>query len=152
MNNSNEVANASDMSVSVVTQYVKDVSFENPGAPDTFIGQPIEPEIEVGCDINVKPRDGNTYEIDLQLTGTAKQKDMPLFVVEVTYGGLFKLGGVPPEQVELVCLVECPRLLFPFARQILADMTRSGGFPPLLIDPIDFASLYRKHQESKDQN
>lgn len=152
MNQSTEVANKSDLSVSVVTQYVKDVSFENPGAPDTFIGELIDPEIEVGCDINVKPREANTYEINLQLTGSAKQGDRALFVVEVTYGGLFKLDGVPSEQIELVCLVECPRLLFPFARQILAEMTRSGGFPPLMIDPIDFASLYRKHQESKDQN
>ena len=84
------------------------------------------------------------FEIELKLDATATREDETLFIAEVTYAGVFRIQNVPKEHMQPIVLVECPRLLFPFARQILADATRQGGFPPLMIDPVDFAALYRQ--------
>ena len=132
--------------VSVRTQYVKDLSFENPGAPKSLSDGAGPPKIQVNVDVEAKPLGGNHYEVALQISATGKQNDSAVFVVELVYAGLFALENIPRDRLETVCLVECPRLLFPFARRIVADATREGGFPPLLLDPIDFGRLYRKHR------
>ena len=132
--------------VAVRTQYVKDLSFENPGAPKSLADASGPPQIKVNVDVEAKPLGGNHYEIALKINATAKQKDVTVFVTELSYAGLFALENIPKDRLETVCLVECPRLLFPFARQVIADATREGGFPPLLLDPIDFGRLYRQHR------
>lgn len=129
----------------VLGQYLKDLSFENPGAPGSLRGSSDEqPSLDVNVNVNAKPLGPDQFEVELKLDATAKRGDTPLFVAEVAYAGVFQLSNVPQEQVQPVILIECPRLLFPFARQVVADATRQGGFPPLMIDPIDFVRLYNQ--------
>ena len=129
---------------SVLSQYVKDFSFENPNAPRS-IGQAL-PGGGVQIEINVggRPLSDSTYEVELVIEARAGDAATVVFNFELTYGGVFKVENIPQESVHPLVMIEGPRLLFPFARQILADATRNGGFPPLLLDPIDFAALYRQ--------
>lgn len=130
--------------IQIHAQYVKDLSFENPRAPMSLQPQPEAPRIEVNVDVQAaKVADDNVYEVVLKVTASGKSGDAQLFLAELTYGGLFSLQGVPEDSLHPVLLIECPRILFPFARSIIADMTRDGGFPPLLIQPVDFAGMYR---------
>ena len=100
----------------------------------------------INISVNVQTRRGqeNEVEVELRLEATAKDGETVLFAIELVYAGLFRLTNIPQENVMPVVMIECPRLLFPFARQIIADASRNGGFPPLLIDPIDFVQLYRQ--------
>ncbi|MDA8230202.1 MAG: protein-export chaperone SecB [Magnetospirillum sp.] len=123
-------------------QYIKDLSFEVPGAPAIFGELERSPDIPVSVDITVNPLREKTYEVILHLKIDAHVENKPVFIVEVDYGGVFTLN-VPQEHVQPMLLVECPRLLFPFVRNIVADLTRDGGFPPLMMQPIDFVQLYR---------
>lgn len=146
--NTQGAAQTGDMAgqINVLTQYVRDQSFENPGAPGslrTIAGQ-AAPEISISVDVNVQEIEGTTFECVLHVHGSAKREGETLFVVELAYGGLFHLTDMPRESVHPVMLIEAPRLLFPFARRIIADMTRDGGFPPLMLDPVDFAAMYRQ--------
>jgi preprotein translocase subunit SecB len=134
--------------LAVNAQYVKDFSFENPNAPQSLVPSETRPQIEVNVDVQARGLSPNAYEVALRITANARQSETSVFVVELVYGGLFTLQNVPQEQLEPVLLIECPRLLFPFARRIIADATRDGGFPPLLLDPIDFVQLYRRHRQS----
>lgn len=129
-------------------QYVKDLSFEVPGAPAIFAEmQGQNPNIPIHVDINAQQLHENTYEVALHLKIEARLADnKPVFIVELVYGGIFTVN-VAPEHVQAMLLIECPRLLFPFARTIIADMTRDGGFPPLMIQPIDFVQLFRARME-----
>ena len=130
--------------VHVLAQYVKDLSFENPNAPQTLLpGQP-QPQVNIGVDVQVRPAADDIYEVSLQLRAEAKQGETVAFLVELSYGGLFQLPGLPQEHLRPVLMIEGPRLLFPFARAIVADATREGGYPPLMLNPIDFADLYRR--------
>ncbi|HEX7775057.1 MAG TPA: protein-export chaperone SecB [Parvibaculum sp.] len=132
----------------ILTQYVRDLSFENPNAPAT-LGQPSEqPQIGVQVDVNVRRFSDTDFEITLGVDVEAKMKDEVMFLVELQYCGLFRLENIPVENLEPVLLVECPRQIFPFARRIIADVTRDGGFPPLMIDPIDFVGLYQQRRAS----
>ncbi|MBM3571345.1 MAG: protein-export chaperone SecB [Alphaproteobacteria bacterium] len=126
-------------------QYVKDLSFENPNAPNS-LAQRQAPQISVNVDVKARPLAENAFEVLLVIAAEAKQDEQVAFVVELTYGGIFTLNGIADEHVRPVLLIECPRLLFPFARSILADATRDGGYPPLSLQPIDFAQLYRHQQ------
>ncbi len=130
-------------------QYVKDLSFEVPGSPAIYgemQGQ--APNIPIHVDVNVAPLKDNAFEVTLHLRVEAHLQDKrPVFIVELAYAGVFSINA-PAEHVQPMLLIECPRLLFPFARNIVADMTREGGFPPLLIQPIDFVQLYRARVES----
>lgn len=131
--------------VHVLGQYIKDLSFENPGAPQSLGPSDSNPELQVNVNVNAKSAaEGSQFEVELKLNASAKRGDDTLFIAEVLYAGVFQVRNVPQEHVRPVILIECPRLLFPFARQILAEVTRQGGFPPLLIDPVDFAALYRQ--------
>jgi len=133
--------------IHVLGQYIKDLSFENPGAPNSLRPSGDNPSLDVNVNVNARPMGETQFEVELKLDATARRGEDTLFVTEVTYGGLFQIKNVPQEHVHPVVLIECPRLLFPFARQILADATRQGGFPPLMIDPVDFAALYRQRAQ-----
>ena len=131
----------------IQSQYIKDLSFENPRAPTSLEPGQSRPEITVRVDARAQNLGPERYEVTLQLHVDAKIGADPVFMVELIYGGLFSLANIPQESLQPLLLIECPRLLFPFARRIVADATRDGGFPPLMIDPIDFVSLYRRRQE-----
>jgi preprotein translocase subunit SecB len=123
-------------------QYVKDLSFEVPGAPAIYSELTTAPEIPIHVDIAVNPAGDTDYEVTLHLKAEAHINGKPVFIVEIAYAGMFSVN-MPEEQSHPVLLVECPRLLFPFARTLVATLTREGGFPPLMIQPLDFAQLYR---------
>ena len=128
-------------------QYIKDLSFEIPGAPQSFLEmQGKNPEIPIHVDVNVTNVSPNAYEVVLHLKVEALLDGKALFILELAYAGVFTLN-LPEEQMHPVLLIECPRLLFPFARNIVADMTRDGGLPPLLLQPLDFVQLYRARAE-----
>ena len=139
--------------VIVNVQYVKDFSFENPHAPASLIPLSEAPKINVSVDVRINPLEEKTFEVVLLTTARATAGEKDLFLAELAYAGIFTLD-VNPQEVEPILMVYCPGLLFPFARHIIADATRQGGFPPLLIDPIDFGSLYRKYKtrQSKAAN
>jgi preprotein translocase subunit SecB len=130
--------------IHVLGQYIKDLSFENPQAPKSLRTAEQAPKLDVNVNVNARPQSQTEFEIELKLEAKAERGSETLFIAEVTYAGLFQVRNVPQEHIHPLLLIECPRLLFPFARQIIADATRQGGFPPLMIDPIDFAQLYRQ--------
>jgi preprotein translocase subunit SecB len=133
--------------VQVHAQYVKDLSFENPGAPQSLANQSGAPQIEVAVDVGARGLSPNQFEVELRITANASFEEEKAFVVEVQYAGVFTLHNVAQDQLKPVCLIECPRLLFPFARRVVADATRDGGFPPLLLEPIDFVQLFQQSME-----
>jgi preprotein translocase subunit SecB len=130
--------------IHVLGQYIKDLSFENPGAPKSLRPSDKTPKLDVNVNVNARPQSETEFEIELKLEAKAVRGGETLFLAEVSYAGLFQIRNVPQEHMHPLLLIECPRLLFPFARQIIADATRQGGFPPLMIDPVDFAALYRQ--------
>jgi preprotein translocase subunit SecB len=142
---------AAQPGIRILAQFIRDLSFENPRAPEALRGGQVQPQIELGVEMNARGRDDGFFEVDIKLSATAKRDDGPVFVVELLYGGVFQITGVPAEDMEPVLLIECPRYLFPFARRIIAEVTSEGGFPPFLLDPIDFAGVYtaRKAQEAQ---
>jgi preprotein translocase subunit SecB len=126
----------------VLAQYVRDLSFENPRAPESLRVEG-KPEIDMGVEMNARGRPDGLFEVDMQLSVKATAGDGALFQIELVYGGLFHVVGVPDDQMEPLLLVEAPRYLFPFARQIIATCTSDGGFyPPFLVEPIDFGAIY----------
>ncbi|MGB0670216.1 MAG: protein-export chaperone SecB [Rhodospirillales bacterium] len=141
------VPQVSEQPLQVNAQYVKDLSFEAPSAPTIFtLMQTGKPDISVNIDVQADPLQENIFEIVLEIRGECKIGDSVAFVVELAYGGVFTLN-VPEEHRQPVLLIECPRLIFPFARAILADITRDAGFPPLMLGPVDFVAMYRNTLE-----
>ncbi|EKF19018.1 protein-export chaperone SecB [Nitratireductor pacificus] len=136
--------NGAQPSLNVLTQYVKDLSFESPGAPQSLRGRSEAPAININVNVNANPLGENDYDVVLTLNAKAEADKAVLFNVELVYGGVFRIAGFPQEHMLPVLFIECPRLLFPFARQVIADATRGGGFPPLMIDPIDFARMFQQ--------
>ncbi|WP_319533362.1 protein-export chaperone SecB [uncultured Cohaesibacter sp.] len=128
----------------ILAQYTKDLSFENPNAPDSLRPREKSPEINVQINVNATPLSETEFEAELTLNATAKDGETTMFNVELLYAGVFSISNVPQEQLHPFVMIECPRMLFPFARQIISDATARGGFPPLNVDPIDFAALYRQ--------
>ena len=128
------------------SQYIKDLSVENPKAPEIFATTPTAPEIAIKIDVQVRPLAENEFEVILQVNSEASTAGETLLILELAYGGVFAVGGVPQEHVEPILFIEAPRLLFPFARSIVADATRDSGFPPLLLQPIDFVNMYRERR------
>ncbi len=137
--------------IRILAQFIRDLSMENPRAPDALRAAQDQPQIDLGVDMNARGRDDGLFEVDLKLSARANRSDGPLFVVELLYGGVFQIGGVPPEEMEPVLLIECPRYLFPFARRIIAEVTSEGGFPPFLRDPIDFAGVYAARKAQAEE-
>ena len=133
--------------VGILAQYVKDLSFENPNAPRSFQMQG-QPQIEINVNVQARRAGEDMFEVDLKIEASAKSEDQTSFIVDLLYGGLFGLRNVPEEALEPFLIVEGPRILFPFARRIIADATRDGGFPPLLLEPIDFAALYMAQRQA----
>lgn len=137
---------ATPPSINILAQYIKDLSFESPNAPAVLRNQGKAPGINIGVNVgaNQMPGTENEYDVKLTLNARAGEGAETMFHAELVYGGVFRLANLPKEHVLPVLFVECPRLIFPFARQIIADATRNAGFPPLMIDPIDFAALFQQ--------
>ena len=133
--------------VSIAAQYVKDISFESPGAPASLRPGDEKPGIAVNVDVGAHNLGKDAFEVELKIDATAKRKNKDgkeevVFICEVKYGGVFVLSNIPQQEVQPALLVYAPTLLFPFVRRIISDLTRDGGFPALMLDPIDFARLY----------
>lgn len=145
-NEANDVQDSATQvpTLNAIAQYIKDFSFENPNAPASLAPRSEAPNIGISVNVNARKMSDTDFEIDLVLNGKSGEAPDVLFNFELIYSGIFRIMNVPAEAVQPVVMIECPRLLFPFARQIVADAVRNGGFPPLLIDPIDFAMLYRQ--------
>lgn len=135
---------AQNAAINILAQYIKDFSFESPGAPQSLKGREKQPAININVNVNANPIADNEYDVVLTLNAQANYDKDVLFNAELVYGGIFKIEGFPQEHMLPLLFIECPRLLFPFARQIVADVTRNGGFPPLMIDPIDFARMFQQ--------
>jgi len=128
----------------VLAQYLKDLSFESPRAPDVFLAQDKNPTVGADVKVEARPLGDGIYEVELSIEAAAKTGDDVVFLIDCLYAGVFQVTGLPQEHIGPFLMIECPRLLFPFARNIVSDATREGGFPPLLLQPVDFVELYRK--------
>jgi preprotein translocase subunit SecB len=140
----------------VLAQYVKELSFRNTAAAASTQAYDSQPAIDMGVEVKSRPMDdrGEAYEVDLCISVQARRAEIKMFSVDLVYSGLFQFVLVRPDDVEPLIWIECPRLLFPFGRQILAEVTREGGYPPLLINPIDFTPLYwaeLKDRQAREQ-
>lgn len=127
--------------VNILAQYIKDLSVENPSAPQVYQWQ-VQPNLDVQFNINVQNAADEVHEVSLKIEVTARSENGTHFVVDLSYSGLFALRNVPAEALQPFLLIEAPRLLFPFARQIIGEAVSNSGFPPLLLDPIDFTAAY----------
>ena len=137
-------AEDSQPAINALAQYAKDLSFENPNAPRSLQPQESGPAISIQVNVNAQQLSETDFEVELSLEGDAKVQNEVLFAFELKYAGVFRMRNIPQDQLHPAVMIECPRLLFPFARQIVAEAVRNGGFPPLYIDPIDFVGLYRQ--------
>ena len=146
-----DAGNGAQPSVGVVAQYVKDLSFENPTAPESLKPRSKPPEINVSVGVQPRSAGADAYEVELRIEARGVDGAEVLFAIELVYAGLFRIQNLPQESMDPFLLIECPRLLFPFARQIISDASRNGGFPPLLLDPIDFVALYQQRMSQAGQ-
>lgn len=145
---------APQVRMSVMAQFVRDMSFENVVAQKGVSGTDVQPDIQVAVSLDARKRQvDHQYEIVTKYKVTSKNKATGdvLFLLEVDYGGVFHVEGVPEDQLHPFLLIECPRMLFPFVRRIISDVTRDGGFPPLNIDTVDFLALYRQEMARRAQ-
>jgi preprotein translocase subunit SecB len=129
--------------LTVVGQYIKDFSFENPNAPRSLMSSSQQPQIGIQIRVDAQPLSDTDVEVAIKIEGKAETSGTLMFAFDLTYGGVFRIRNVPQDSMNALVLIECPRLLFPFAREIIASTVRQGGFPPLLLDPVDFVGLYR---------
>jgi preprotein translocase subunit SecB len=146
-NGAGDFANAPQ--VSILAQYTKDLSVENPSAPQVYQWQ-VQPNLDVQFNINVQTAADDVHEVSLKIEVNARSENGVHFVVDLSYAGLFGLRNVPADALQPFLLIEAPRLLFPFARQIVADAVTNSGFPPLLLDPIDFTSAYMAQVQAQE--
>jgi preprotein translocase subunit SecB len=133
--------------LNVLAQYTKDLSFENPNAPGSLQQQQQQPAINIQINVSANNTGQNEFEVTFQLEGKAESGGKVLFSFDLAYAGVFRIVNVPPDNLHPLVMIECPRLLFPFAREIIATSVRDGGFPPLMLDPVDFVGLYRQNME-----
>ena len=131
-------------SLKILGQYMKDFSFENPNAPQSLAPQQQQPDINIAVNVNARNLAPNDFEVELHLDAKATSDGKVIFAADLLYAGIFRLENFPQNVLHAAVLIECPRMLFPFARQIMAEATRNGGFPPLMLDPIDFAAMYQR--------
>jgi preprotein translocase subunit SecB len=144
--------NAGKPFVAINAQYIKDMSFENPEAPESFTKINSAPKIDLSLDVNVKKMNDDNFEVSIKITSKASHEKTTLFVAELSYAGVFTVKDCTDEnQKEQILLIYCPSLIFPFARRIIADMTRDGGYQPLMINPVDFAVLYMQQKQSAEK-
>lgn len=148
----NGQAQDSQPQAGMLTQYVKDISFENPNAPQIFQKLPnAKPDIKIGINVAGRQVAQDTFEVELKLEANSTADGEAVYVVELVYAGLFQLRNLPEDAMQPFLLVEAPRLLFPFARRIVSDAVRDGGYPPLTLEPIDFAALYQHRMAQANQ-
>ena len=141
----NNYENKIEFALGIRSQYLKDISFENPQAPEIF-KKNIKPDIDISVDIKANLKEENLYEIILYFKVVYEFEEKIIFMIEIEYAGLFDLSKIKKEDLEFVSLVECPKLLFPYVRQIVSNLTSYGGFPAVLIEPVDFNSIYKQHK------
>jgi preprotein translocase subunit SecB len=146
-----EPAPGAQPSLKILGQYLKDLSFENPNAPGSLAPQQKQPDINIAVNVNARNLGPNDFEVELHLEAKANGDGKVIFAAELLYAGIFRLENFPQNLLHPAVLIECPRMLFPFARQILSDATRNGGFPPLMLDPIDFAAMYQQRIRQQSQ-
>ena len=137
----------SQPNLGVIAQYIKDFSFENPNAPNSLMQPQQQPQIAIQINVNPNQLSNTDFEVELKVEGKAELTGTVLFAFDLNYAGVFRLTNIPPENLGPLLMIECPRLLFPFAREIIATSVRDGGFPPLMLDPVDFVGLYRQNME-----
>ena len=147
----NGADNSSQPQVSILAQYVKDLSVENPSAPQVFSWQ-VQPQLDVQFNLNVQGAGEGVHEVTLKFDISARSDNGTHFVVDLSYAGLFSLSNVPDEMLSMFLMIEAPRLLFPFARQVISEAVSNTGSPPLMLDPFDFASAYMAQVEAAQQN
>ena len=135
----------------ILGQYLKDFSFENPNAPQSLAPQQEQPDIAIAVNVNARNLGPHDFEVELHLDAKANAKGKLLFAAELLYAGIFRMENYPENVLHAAVLIECPRMLFPFARHIMADATRNGGFPPLMLDPIDFVEMYKRRVAKQPQ-
>ena len=141
----------SQPSMRILGQYLKDLSFENPNAPGSLAQQASQPDINIAVNVNARNLAPTDFEVELHFEAKATGEGKVVFAAELLYAGIFRLENFPQNLLHPAVLIECPRMLFPFARQILAEATRNGGFPPLMLDPIDFAGMYQQRIRQQTQ-
>lgn len=142
---------ASGPQMRVLVQYVRDLSFENPRAPDS-LRLDGKPAIDLGVEMNARGRRDDLYEVEIKLSVNASIEEQPMFHIELVYGGVFQIAGVPETEMEPFLLIECPRYLFPYAREIVSRASSDGGFyPPFALDPLDFAAIYHARKAQAAQ-
>ena len=144
-------AASTQVQVRVLGQYIKDLSFENPNVGKRMESAPEQPTLRIEVNVNATKAGDNTYESAIQFKAEATSKVGVIYDLELAYGGLFRIENLPEQALEPFLLINCPSLLFPFLRRLVADLTREGGFPPLLLDPIDFAGLFMQRQQQPGQ-
>jgi preprotein translocase subunit SecB len=137
--------------VNVIGQYIKDLSFEAPDTQRFFRGPGKNPNLQLNFNVQVNKLQEGAFEVALTLEGEAKSEEGVLYNIELIYAGAFALRNLPEEAIHPLLFIQAPALLFPFARRLVADLTREGGFPPLLLDPIDFGGLYQRRVETGQQ-
>jgi preprotein translocase subunit SecB len=128
--------------IRILAQYIRDLSFESPRVPESLRAGNTQPQIELTVELNVRGRDDGFYEVEVKLIARAAREADTVFHIEIAYAGLFEIMGVPQAELEPVLMIECPRYLFPFVRRVIADLSMEGGFPPFMLEPIDFAGIY----------
>ncbi len=146
-----EAEQAGPPMMSVLAQYLKDSSFENPAAPDSLRTGLPQPEVNIDLAIGRQVFDDNTIEVSIRMKAHATREGKTAFIAEVDYAGLFAIQNVGLEQMQPMMMIECPRVIFPYARKILADMTQDGGFPPVMLDMPDFAGMFREEMMRRAQ-
>lgn len=141
-----------DIKSKIITQFIKDLSFENPQGPMSFQNKDKRPEVKVNLDVQAKnKKETNIYEIELNINVSSSIDNVKIYLIDLKYVGIFEIDNLTPDIKEPYLLVECPRQLFPFARRIISDLHADGSLPPLLLDPINFADLYQKKKELQDK-
>ena len=145
--NGNPTSAVTPPQLNVLAQYTKDLSFENPNAPASLGPQQSAPQINIQINVGANALAEHEYEVTLTVEGKAENAGKVMFSFELVYAGVFRIMNVPQENLHPLIMIECPRLLFPFAREIIATSVRDGGFPPLMLDPVDFVGLYRQNME-----
>lgn len=135
--------------IAIQAQYVRDLSFENVAVTSGAGRLEAKPDIQVGVNLDAKKRGDDLYEVILKVNATAKAGEATMFIAELEYAGVFKIEGVPENQLHPFLMIECPRIIFPFARRIISDATRDGGYPPLMLDMVDFAGLYKNELDRR---
>jgi preprotein translocase subunit SecB len=136
------------MQAQVVGQFIRDLSFENPNVHKLIEGIADQPNLKLEVNVNAeRMKQADFYESRIEFTAHATNKDGTIYIFECVYGGIFRLQNIPEQALEPFLLINCPTILFPFLRRLVADVTREGGFPPLLLDPIDFAGLFMRRQQ-----